>query len=123
MKVYHGMRTDSGTVVTVTDGAGRRPLDPRFDLRNHSPSGFEWGYGGSGPAQLALALTADVLADDDRARRVYPQFKFRVVAAMSGDAWTLTEAQVRSAVADVERAKARVAGSRPDGHAGEGPAR
>lgn len=23
---------------------------------NHSPDGFAWGYGGSGPAQLALAL-------------------------------------------------------------------
>lgn len=25
-------------------------------LRNHSPDGFEWGYSGSGPAQLALAV-------------------------------------------------------------------
>lgn len=24
--------------------------------RNHSPDGFAWGYGGSGPAQLALAI-------------------------------------------------------------------
>ncbi|MCK4554525.1 hypothetical protein KAU19_06245, partial [Candidatus Parcubacteria bacterium] len=23
---------------------------------NHSPDGFAWGYGGSGPAQLALAI-------------------------------------------------------------------
>lgn len=44
-----------------------RPLEPRHDLRNHSPDGFEWGYSGSGPAQLALALAADVLGDDDRA--------------------------------------------------------
>jgi len=25
-------------------------------IRNHSPDGFNWGYGGSGPAQLALAI-------------------------------------------------------------------
>jgi len=25
-------------------------------VRNHSPDGFAWGYGGSGPAQLALAI-------------------------------------------------------------------
>lgn len=34
------------------------PLDPHFSqqFRNHSPDGFEWGYGGSGPAQLALGI-------------------------------------------------------------------
>ena len=26
---------------------------------NHSATGFEWGYGGSGPSQLALALSLD----------------------------------------------------------------
>ncbi len=36
-----------------------RPLGPRLDLANHSPDGFSWGYGGSGPAQLALAILAD----------------------------------------------------------------
>jgi len=25
-------------------------------MRNHSPDGFNWGYGGSGPAQTALAI-------------------------------------------------------------------
>jgi len=34
---------------------GRPSPAPRSDLRNHSPNGFEWGYSGSGPAQLALA--------------------------------------------------------------------
>lgn len=34
------------------------PLSPTQsqNLRNHSPDGFNWGYGGSGPAQLALAI-------------------------------------------------------------------
>jgi hypothetical protein len=27
---------------------------------NHSPDGFNWGYGGSGPAQLALAICLEV---------------------------------------------------------------
>lgn len=37
--------------------AGER-IDPAESLavRNHSPTGFAWGYGGSGPAQLALAV-------------------------------------------------------------------
>lgn len=29
----------------------------------HSPTGFEWGYGGSGPADLALSLLVDVLEE------------------------------------------------------------
>jgi hypothetical protein len=40
------------------------PLPPRLDLFNHSPAGFDWGYGGSGPAQLALAMLADALVHD-----------------------------------------------------------
>jgi hypothetical protein len=106
--VYHGRRTAHGGAVTVTDGAGGRGLDPRHDLRNHSPDGFEWGYGGSGPAQLALALCADALGDDDRAQAVYQRFKFKVVAALGGDTWTLTEDQIRATVADIERTQARV---------------
>lgn len=33
-------------------------LDPAESqkVHNHSPDGFNWGYGGSGPAQLALAI-------------------------------------------------------------------
>lgn len=27
-------------------------------IRHHSPDGFEWGYGGSGPADLALSILA-----------------------------------------------------------------
>ena len=63
MKVYQGRR-EGHAVIVVVDG---RPLNPRLDLWSHSPTGFEWGYGGSGPAQLALALLADHLEDDKRA--------------------------------------------------------
>ena len=33
-------------------------------------------YSGSGPAQLSLALAADVLGDDDKAQKVYQRLKF-----------------------------------------------
>lgn len=49
--------------VWIDDGpghVGHRPELPlRLDLYDHSPTGFEWGYSGSGPAQLALAILAD----------------------------------------------------------------
>lgn len=39
------------------------PINHRCDLINHSPTGLEWGYFGSGPAQAALAVLADYWSD------------------------------------------------------------
>ena len=39
-------------------------VNPRLDLREHSMTGFEWGFAGSGPAQLALAILADTIGDE-----------------------------------------------------------
>ena len=104
MKTYSGHRTQDGCAVTVTDGTGCRGLDPRFDLRKHSLTGFEWGYGGSGPAQLALALAADVLGDDEAALDVYQRLKFRVVGRLPAAGWTLTEAELAEAIRGLRRA-------------------
>ena len=70
-------------------------LPPRLDLDNHSPTGFEWGYGGSGPAQLALAILADALDDDERAARLHQEFKWRVIAPLPRDSeWQITRDEV-----------------------------
>jgi hypothetical protein len=92
-KTYAGKRTPDGSWVMV-DG---RPLPPRNDLRNHSPSGFSWGYGGSGPAQLALAILANHFGPYDREKKaldIYQDFKFAFVAGWSGDTWTITTAEI-----------------------------
>ena len=104
-----GVRTADGCVVTVCDHqAGHAyPLNPRHDIRNHSPDGFNWSYSGSGPAQLALALCADALGDDERAQRVYQDFKFKVIGRIAGDEFELTADQVREAVAELEAARGR----------------
>lgn len=102
MKIYVGAwRRDRGAV-TVTDDNGTRSLPPRNDLRDHSPGGFAWGYSGSGPAQLAIAICADVLGDDDRAQRVYQLVKEALIAPITADDWTLNEDQVRAAIARAE---------------------
>ena len=59
-----------------------RELDPRHDLYNHSPDGFEWGYGGSGPAQLALAILAHATCDARLSLRLYQLFKREVIATL-----------------------------------------
>lgn len=72
-----------------------KPLDVRNDLRNHSPDGFNWGYGGSGPAQLALAILAEEF-DDQFAMANYQGFKRDVVARLDqGKAWDMTSRMIR----------------------------
>jgi hypothetical protein len=52
---------------------------------NHSPDGFSWGYSGSGPAQLALALCLHItFGDMDSSLRMYQDFKRQFIASMPG---------------------------------------
>ena len=48
-------------------------------LRNYSPDGFAWGYAGSGPAQLALAILQS-LYGSEFAMQYYQNFKDSVIA-------------------------------------------
>jgi hypothetical protein len=72
-----------------------------LELRNHSPTGFAWGYGGSGPAQLALAILMDATGEQALALRHYQEFKFQFVAGW-GDSWRITQAEVLSFLASRE---------------------
>jgi hypothetical protein len=107
MKVYCGRVNSSGGarhVVVEDDSLGTRELDPRLDLTNHSPTGLNWGYGGSGPAQTALAILADALGDDQRAVRLHQAFKFRVITDLPmNEPWVLTLPTIMTAVRDLER--------------------
>jgi hypothetical protein len=100
MKRYQGTRIGHAVDVTV-DG---EPLNPRLDLWNHSPSGFEWGYAGSGPAQLALALLADCLSDEQDAVEWHNDFKSAVVAGLPYAGWTLTEEEIRDTITAFQNA-------------------
>ncbi len=46
---------------------------------NHSPDGFNWGYSGSGPAQLALAILMKYLPVE-YAVNYYQELKFNLIA-------------------------------------------
>ena len=81
-----------GEVLVTVDGA---PLDWRSSLavRNHSPTRPAWGYGGSGPAQLALAILL-ALTDEATAERFYQRFKWDVIAPIEADRWALDAGDV-----------------------------
>lgn len=87
--------TIPGLGVRIIDGLAS-PLRLRTDLRSHSPTGFAWGYGGSGPSQLALALLADALGDDLRAEHLYMAFKDAFVHRLDGEReWQVSVQGVR----------------------------
>src|SRR5215212_27082 len=96
MKTYEGGRGLAGAQVTV-DGA---PLDPRFDVKTFSRTGFEWTYEGDGPRQLALALLCDHLGDPQRALALTEPFMRAVVAELD-NAWLLTSEDIQAALADI----------------------
>ena len=100
---YKGVKTTAGgpQVVwkEVPQGDGHREqvkLDPgpSQKLYNHSPDGFQWGYGGSGPSQLALALLFDVTGDGYLSVRLHQPFKRRFVANW-GEYWEMTAEEIR----------------------------
>ena len=61
----------------------------------HSPTGIEWGYGGSGPADLALSVLL-ALADERAAGALYQRFKHEVVARIPEAGGVLRAVDVRA---------------------------
>ena len=95
MKTYRGSRERGKVWIESAEyEGGWRDLPLRLDVFNHSPSGFERGYLGSGPAQLALAILCDYLGEPQLAVRFYREFKEDIVARWKGDEWTLTEHEI-----------------------------
>ncbi len=100
-KTYHGKRGGDHARVTVTEDGTTRPLR---HIVHHSPTGFEWGYGGSGPADLALALCADVLGERPSVA-LYQAVKESLVCGIAEDEWHLSDVVLLDHIA---RAKERI---------------
>lgn len=99
-----------GSVVVTVNG------QPLHHVVRHSPTGMEWGYSGSGPADLALSILHDYLFRAGMALRVrsmpeaipgrklrekladmlHQHFKADVVAQLPRQSWRLTGAEVAS---------------------------
>ncbi len=118
MKTYRGY-TDTDETVGGPNGPalvyeeGRAPY-PLRHLIVHSPSGMAWGYGGSGAADLALAVLADHLGEAEaipaheryshpvaglikatKAWALHQDFKRHFIAPLDQSAgWTITGAEV-----------------------------
>ena len=95
--------------VSASVRAGREIYALRH-VEHHSPDGFETGYGGSGPAELALSILCDYLGADARdsrdfgwdaapeallAWRLHQQFKVDFVARRQLDVGARYEISAR----------------------------
>lgn len=100
------LRSPTGTrasiVIMTADGVA-----PLRHYPFHSPTGFEWGYSGSGPADLARCILLHHFGVTPTSRgKFYPPaagelpvgyqaFKFDVIARLEPDAqWALTSQQI-----------------------------
>jgi DNA topoisomerase IB len=91
-------------------------LDPGYRYVNHSPTGFEWGFLGSGPAQLAFAILLDHYGAPGPALLFYQDFKEREIATLNHDKWEMTTDQVQAAIEEIKvfRSRARTEKACPD---------
>ena len=74
-------------------------LERSLEVCNHSPTGFSWGYGGSGPAQLALAILLKYLSKE-KAVALYQDFKREVIARFPEEDFE-TEVDLRTWLAGI----------------------
>ncbi len=102
---YVGFRVDGRAVVVNLSEHRRLTPDRSLDLVNHSPTGFEWGYSGSGPDQLACGLLLDYYSDEQVAREHYIAFRNQVVSQLECDGaamcWHLTGEEIDNAMATI----------------------
>lgn len=112
MKEYRGIREADGTAyVEIVEVSEEDPdegvwVGELTHVVRHSPTGLEWGYGGSGPADTARSLLAD-LFPVRLANLLYQDFKWDYVAEFPSEMprglprdrryeqWRVSEAQIR----------------------------
>ena len=104
MKTYTLFRNKNGdpNVVFRRHYGTANFLDPGYKYINRSPDGFEWGYSGEGPAQLAFAILLDVLGVGRLvlAKTLYEKFKAAFLVGMDVDGGEISEIEVLKFIVD-----------------------
>ena len=102
MKTYRGYPKEQAgagkiDVIEKPDDNGSTPVKkPLEHVVRHSPTGMNWGYGGSGPSDTALSILTDCFGPT-MAEKYYQKFKRDVVAGLPIEAeWEITEQEILS---------------------------
>ena len=95
-RVFRGKKTEDDRIVEIEqDGnVSRLPLGPSLEIADPSPDGFNWGYNGSGSAQLSLGILYEVSNNAKLALAYAPFFKSDHVSRW-GERWEMSEREVR----------------------------
>lgn len=98
MKIYKGKRGKKHLAQVYVDETLLDPEPSRL-LYDHAPD-FEWGYGGSGPSQLALAILYDVTLTKDISLEQYQAFKNEFLMYAPYEGFVILELQIRDWLAN-----------------------
>ena len=109
MKVFRGRKSGMDCVVEFdNDGyTTQLSLEKSLQVVDPSPDGFQWGYNGSGPAQLSTAILNEVTDDPEITRQYYVFFHKDHVFCW-GDDFEINEFQVRDYLRSVGAVQASV---------------
>ena len=88
------IKAKRGQLLFMRDKSGNVMTNVRHRWAMHSPSGFEWGYEGSGPADLALNILL-MIADRRTAEIWHQTFKHDVIAKLPYEGGSMTIDEVR----------------------------
>ena len=92
---------DGGDIILSRENGYATANVPHAIVR-HSPTGFAWGYGGSGPADLALNILYAVTGSRELAMQHYQQFKWDFIAPMPEEGGTIRREDILSWLKEVE---------------------
>ena len=108
----HRGRKDCTVLVSHDGGESYANLPLYLEWANHSPTGFEWGYYGSGPSQLAYAIlhhyftAMDGLTDEEayeKAQDIYMRFKQDAISTIGVKEWELDGFDIEAWLGRFER--------------------
>lgn len=85
----------AGDIICRRDPGGAKRFNFNHSIKRHSPSGLEWGYMGSGPADFALNALL-MFTTREIAERLHQNFKAEFVAALSADGGTIKGVVIRA---------------------------
>ncbi|NPV52173.1 MAG: hypothetical protein HPY71_01465 [Firmicutes bacterium] len=89
----------NGDIICKRNSSG----EPQFNIlqliKYHSPTGMEWGYGGSGPADFALNILA-LFTDEKTAYSLHQEFKWDFIAKLPQEGGVIKRADILAWLAD-----------------------
>lgn len=121
MKTYYATRCSLGGTIGVREDGRTKTLR---HVVLHSPTGLEWGYGGSGPSDTALSILSDYFEEELaslenisgqferlvrlRSLEYYQQFKWDFIASAPREGWEISSDQIDAWLfKQIEKAAAR----------------